>query len=171
MVGADPAWSNAIAGVLPSPFLGDLATIVTNDGSQDGAAAWMLCLASDFLRKNDQVHGPIAAFDFAIHDIEAIGDMWPVMHDMAGMIDAAPIVCASLARFMADRLPAIWARPPWNRHPPLTRTLVIADRTHDLIALFSVGLKPNGSKDPFALRRAANHWLIQVVSPITIGRG
>ena len=171
MLGSDPAWHNAIAGVLPSAFLGDLAMAVTNDGSQDGAAAWMLRLASDFLRKNDRASGPIAAFDFAIHDIEAIGETWPVMHEMAGMIGAEPTVCASLARFMAERLPAIWARPPWIRHPPLTRTLVIADRTHDLVGLFSIGLKPTGSKDPYALRRAANHWLMQVVCPLTVGRG
>lgn len=170
MLGAAPAWNNAIAGVLPSLFLRDLAIVVTNDGSEDGAARWMLQLASDFLRKDDQAHNPIAAFDFAIHDIEAIGDAWPIMHEMARMIDAEPMVCASLARFIADRLPAIWARPAWNRHEAVARALVMADRTHDLVALFSAGLKPNGSKDPYALRRAANHWLMQIVCPRTVGR-
>lgn len=33
--------------------------------------------------------------------------------------------------------------------------LAIADKTDTLIAIFGVGLKPSGAKDPFALRRAA----------------
>lgn len=175
MTDLDPAWQNAVAAVLPSPFIHDLAISVSNDRSDDAAARWLIQLAADFLRKQGKVHGPIAAFDFAAFDIEAIGDAWPMMAKMAELIglDAAmsQTVTTSLARFIADRLPAIWGREPWHRHKPVTRALVLAERTHDLVALFSVGLKPNGSKDPFALRRAANHWLVQVTCPLTVGRG
>lgn len=38
---------------------------------------------------------------------------------------------------------------------PLGRVLAIAERLDTLAGIFAVGLKPTGSKDPFALRRAA----------------
>lgn len=174
MVDPAPAWQNAVAAVLPSLFLRDLAITVSNDRSDDAAARWLIQLAADFLRKQDQAHDPRSAFDFAIFDIEAIGDAWPMMGKMADRIGLDPItartVTASLARFIADRLPAIWGRAPWVRHQPVTRILVLADRTHDLVGLFAAGLKPSGSKDPFALRRAANNWLMQVICPVTGGR-
>ncbi|MGH9607824.1 MAG: glycine--tRNA ligase subunit beta [Terracidiphilus sp.] len=34
--------------------------------------------------------------------------------------------------------------------------LALADRIHTIIAMFGIGMAPTGSKDPFALRRAAN---------------
>ncbi|NCP62849.1 MAG: glycine--tRNA ligase subunit beta [Alphaproteobacteria bacterium] len=37
----------------------------------------------------------------------------------------------------------------------VSRLLALADRLDTLVGFFSVGLKPTGSKDPFALRRAA----------------
>jgi glycyl-tRNA synthetase beta chain len=36
------------------------------------------------------------------------------------------------------------------------QVLGIADRTQTIVAMFSIGLEPTGSKDPYALRRAAN---------------
>jgi len=36
------------------------------------------------------------------------------------------------------------------------QVLGIADRVQTIVAMFSIGLEPTGSKDPFALRRAAN---------------
>ncbi len=38
---------------------------------------------------------------------------------------------------------------------PMTATVNIADRIDTLVAFFSIGEKPTGSRDPFALRRAA----------------
>lgn len=160
-------WANAVHAMLPSPFLSDLAKAVTNDGSDDGASRYLLNLAIRFLHDAGQRHDPIAAFDFACWDFESIGNAWSMMGKMADEIDVDRSVTVTLARFIADRLPSVWASPPWEHHPALTRALVLADRAHDLIGLFAVGLKPNGSKDPFALRRAANHWLKQVVFPIT----
>ena len=34
--------------------------------------------------------------------------------------------------------------------------LGLADRIHTITAMFGIGMAPTGSKDPFALRRAAN---------------
>lgn len=165
-----PAWANAIDMILPSPFIRDLARAVTNDGSDDGAARWLLHMACETLRKHGQNHSPLDAFDFSSCDFEAIGHAWPIMGKAAKLLDVSSHVTVTLSRFIAERLPAIWAREPWIRHPPVTHALTLADRTHDLVGLFSAGLKPNGSKDPYALRRAANHWLMQVVCPVTIGR-
>lgn len=39
--------------------------------------------------------------------------------------------------------------------PKASQLLALADRLDTLVGFFSVGLKPTGSKDPFALRRAA----------------
>lgn len=38
---------------------------------------------------------------------------------------------------------------------PLSRVLAVAERVDTLAGIFAVGLRPTGSKDPFALRRAA----------------
>ncbi|SNS21024.1 Glycyl-tRNA synthetase beta subunit [Sphingomonas laterariae] len=170
MIGLTPSVANATSAVLPSPFISDLAISVTNDGSDDAAARWLLVLTSDFLRNHGQRHSLLDAFDFASTDFEAIGDAWPMMAKMAELVGVDPAITAPLARFVAERLPAIWARGPWIRNAPVTRALILADRTHDLVGLFAAGLKPNGSKDPYALRRAANHWLMQVVCPLTVGR-
>jgi glycyl-tRNA synthetase len=50
-----------------------------------------------------------------------------------------------LPRFAGDELPA--------DHPGLV--VGLADRLDSLVGLFAIGLKPSGTKDPFALRRAA----------------
>src|SRR3546814_8784090 len=38
---------------------------------------------------------------------------------------------------------------------PVTVAVALADKLDTLVAFFAYGLKPTGSKDPFALRRAA----------------
>ncbi|USO01653.1 MAG: glycine--tRNA ligase subunit beta [Alphaproteobacteria bacterium] len=40
-------------------------------------------------------------------------------------------------------------------HTPLGRIVALADRLDTLVGFFGVGIQPTGSKDPFALRRAA----------------
>ncbi len=50
--------------------------------------------------------------------------------------------------------------------------LGIADRIQTIVAMFSIGMAPTGSKDPFALRRAANSIvkiLAESTLPFTIG--
>jgi glycyl-tRNA synthetase beta chain len=49
--------------------------------------------------------------------------------------------------------------------------LGLADRMHTIVAMFSMGLEPTGSKDPFALRRAANgviRILAETSLPLTV---
>ena len=50
--------------------------------------------------------------------------------------------------------------------------LGIADRIQTIVSMFSIGMAPTGSKDPFALRRAANaivKILAESALPLTIG--
>jgi glycyl-tRNA synthetase beta chain len=54
-----------------------------------------------------------------------------------------------------------WQYSPAAVEDPIPPTvegqvLGIADRIQTIVAMFSIGLEPTGSKDPFALRRAAN---------------
>jgi glycyl-tRNA synthetase beta chain len=54
-----------------------------------------------------------------------------------------------------------WQYSPASVEAPIPPTvegqvLGIADRMQTIVAMFSIGLEPTGSKDPFALRRAAN---------------
>jgi glycyl-tRNA synthetase beta chain len=54
-----------------------------------------------------------------------------------------------------------WQYSPAAVEAPIPPTLEgqvlgIADRVQTIVAMFSIGLDPTGSKDPFALRRAAN---------------
>ena len=170
-VASDPslAWQNMVDAIDDGPFVEDLCKAVSNSGNTSDARRWLLTAGVNFLRTNEQPHDVISAYDFIIYDIEAIDRHWPIMHKAAALIGADPAVCLLVARFVADRLPNVWALPAWNRHPPVTSAVILADRSHDLVGLFSVGLKPNGSSDPFALRRAANHWLMQVVCSATAG--
>ncbi len=160
---------NAIDCVLPNMFISDLAKTITNNENEEGAIRWLLTLASECLRKKGKPYSPLEAFDFICYDLESIGKHWPMIHKMISIMEIEVDVAPQLVRFMAERLPALWNRERWKRHNDLTRTLILADRTYDLIGLFSIGLHPNGSKDPYALRRAANHWLMQVIFPVTLG--
>ena len=54
-----------------------------------------------------------------------------------------------------------WQYSPAAVEDPIPPTvegqvLGVADRIQTIVAMFSIGLEPTGSKDPFALRRAAN---------------
>lgn len=50
-----------------------------------------------------------------------------------------------MPRYSGDRLP----------QAPVGIALALADRIDTLLGIFSIGMKPSGDKDPFALRRAA----------------
>lgn len=156
-----PALSNAVgATITEGPFWHDLAQAVTNDGAPDKAAAWAIRFAEDFLRRHGQVATPIAAYDFAMIDFERLAMIWPAARTAA---ESCPIpadhILPALAKFMVERLPAIWEGPRLGRIAPVTLSLALADRIDTLVSMFAAGLKPNGSKDPFALRRAAKEAL------------
>lgn len=163
------AWSNAISCVMTDNSLfADLAKSVCNDPSdRDGAARWLLTFICGFLRENRQADNPIAAFDFAWPDIEALADVWPVMQQAA---DTQPIparhVLPIAARFVVERMPAVWRDGPdyWTG-APATRAVVIADRADTLVGMFAADVKITGSKDPFALRRAAKDFLRCIMMP------
>ena len=48
--------------------------------------------------------------------------------------------------------------------------LAIADKADTIAGMFRLGLEPTGSKDPFALRRAAN-GIVKIVAESTVGLG
>ncbi len=72
-----------------------------------------------------------------------------------------------LPRFAGDELPAT----------PTGQTLAIADKLDTIVGMFGIGQPPTGSKDPFALRRAALGLLRIIIErqlpldlPVLIGR-
>lgn len=137
-----------------SPFMLDLARSVANDGDPDQGARWLWTTLGDG-------QGPWGAWDRYITVVESLGSAWPVMRLACDMFDYPSHI---LARFVAERIPAAMQEHADLRWAsPVSGALVLADRAHDLAGLFSAGLKPNGSKDPYALRRAAKHFIIAAV--------
>ena len=137
-----------------------LAAAVTNDGDEYGAARWLLDIAV--------VHHKISrweAFDMFWYDFEALDRVWPVF-EWAADLHKAHHVLPALARFLCERFPVVWDHPRHKNIAPVTQAVSLADRVDTLVGLFSAGLKPNGSKDPFALRRAAKEVLQIICLPI-----
>ncbi len=165
-----PAWSNAVLAMPSCGFLDDLGSATANDGSADGGARYLLSRVSDFLRSRGQLDGPNQAFDFAIWDVEAIAALWPAFRLSSAQHSAPPETLPTLARFIVDRLPAIWARPWAGWLAPVSRAVALADRIDTLVGMFAIGLAPNGSKDPYALRRAANEIIADTLFPARIGQ-
>lgn len=163
--------SNAVsATITDTPFMIDLAQSVTNDGDPEQAARWLWTSLADG-------QGAWWAWDRYIDAVGALGSVWGVMRLACEAFDYPAHI---LARFVAERIPAAmqetvsfaYWRKEWPNGEmkfsmgwgePVTGALVLADRAHDLAGLFSVGLKPNGSKDPYALRRGAKHFIIAAV--------
>ena len=172
------AWPNAVGCVLTdNEFFVDLAKATTNDASPDGAARWLLSFVCNYLCKRGQSDGPIEAFDFAIPDIEALTYHWPAFRAAAFEYETHGIDVAGqlpqLARYLVERMPTVWdGGHLWEggvlfEQPPVTKALALADRIDTLVGFFGVGIKPSGSKDPFALRRAALNVLRSIMFPIT----
>lgn len=139
------------ATITDNAFFADLGEAIANDGSPDTAAIWLWTMLDDG-------RGPLPTWERYILTVEAIARTWPVMRMAADMFGTNT---ATLARFVAERIPAALntqVDDAWS--PPVTATLVLADTAHDLAGLFHAGLKPNGSKDPYALRRTAKHFII-----------
>ncbi len=72
--------------------------------------------------------------------------------------------------------PIYWQYSPASSEDPIPPTvegqlLGVADRINSVVDMFAIGLKPTGSKDPFALRRAASgivKILAESALPITL---
>lgn len=167
------AWTNALS-AMPGyeAYFSDLARSVTNDDCPDGAARWALSFCCQYLEKRGLAHGPWQAFDLFIYDMEALCRVWPAFRFS---YEAMPIrderALPDLARFLFERLPNIWSGPCLRPVAPVTKAVAIADRIDTLTGLFLAGNKPNGSKDPFALRRAAKELLQMIVFPVTAPLG
>jgi hypothetical protein len=170
------------------PFLASLDKS-TNSGEVGSGGVWLLNFVSDYLKSQKLKSGFLEAYDHCIEDIEALDKIWPIAHEAEqvyrsqGYLAGCESPLPTLARFLVERMPAIWNGPQWlcrveqyatdiipkiyTPHTGITRTLVIVDRMDYLVGFFGIGIMPTGSKDPYALRRAAKHLLMQVLFPIT----
>ncbi len=79
--------------------------------------------------------------------------------ELQGIIGGVYAKAQGLDQRIADAV--YWQYRPANTDDQIPPTiegqiLGLADRIHTIVAMFSVGNAPTGSKDPFALRRAAN---------------
>lgn len=161
-----PAMRNALDCMGDDPFIRDVSAAVSNSGEIDAGKAWLLGVSQNFIEPSPELHNPIKAFDFAIYDFEALAAIWPAFQlaadDWHGNRDCLP----SLARFMAERLPAMWGKENWHWHHPETRCASLADNIVTLVGFWGQGIRPTGSKDPYALRRAAFTILHQILFPI-----
>lgn len=93
------------------------------------------------LAKADLVSELVFEFD----DLQGIAGYYYALNDGESQAVAEAIREQYLPRFAGDDLPA----------SPLGDILALADRIDTLVGIFGIGQPPSGSKDPFALRRAA----------------
>ena len=78
-------------------------------------------------------------------ELQGIMGRYCAQHDRETPEVAQALEEQYLPRFAGDRLPAT----------ATGRTLALADRLDTLLGIFAIGQPPTGTKDPFALRRAA----------------
>lgn len=159
---------NALDAMPGGPFVAAIGRAVCNEGTPREGAAWLLDLGTSFLRSEGvEDAGPWQSFDLLIVDFEQLDRIWPAFILAAQNLPAgAPPVLPGLARFMAERLPNVWRGDHLRPVAPVTRAVALADRIDTLVGLFFAGAKVTGSKDPFALRRAAREVLEMIVFPI-----
>lgn len=159
------AWANAVDCIPDSRFFEDLAQAVSNDPNDvDSAKRWILVLINRYLGSEY----PFDAYDFCICDLERISKCWEAfckaldLHEEQGL-EAKPDTLPALSRYLIERLPAFYDHfeqaPRMSRCRPVTSALRLAHWVDTLIGFFAVGIRPTGSKDPYALRRTANHFL------------
>lgn len=164
--------ANAIYAILPSAFIGDLARAVSNDGDPDTGADWLIDMTAQYLTSQKLAHTPMNAFDHVVWDIDALDRVWPAFaaceaeYRGQGFLAGCESPLPAIARYLTERLPTMWGKQSWERHTPVTRALVLADNIDTLVGFFGIGIKPTGSKDPFALRRAAMAVLYQTLFPV-----
>lgn len=173
MIGSEIAESNenlAFRGF--SAFMPDLARAVSNSGDIESGAAWLCNFVRNFLCSRRQSYGQWAGFVFAASDLGKIDQIWPAFRFAAANCPdpgAAQEMLSHAARYLIERLPHIWAAgdlaPAEFLEKPVTRAVWLADRIDTITAFFSVGIKPSGSKDPFALRRATKEILQCILAP------
>jgi hypothetical protein len=174
--GESHSWANALDGLdLASSFITALSrSSVINSDCPRAAGRWLLSFLTKSTTPNlaDSDIDPIAAFDNFIWDIEALERLWPAIilsledQPCADTIDAE----AKLAEFFVRRLPEAFRKTALYQ-PPVTKAVALADRIDSLCGMFVAGQNPSGSKDPYALRRAALNvlWAILPPTPAVFG--
>jgi hypothetical protein len=164
------AWENmtdCMAATVP-----DLSALVavknSNSGEPREGARWLVKIAADAFGGH-----PIAGYDLGSHDFEMIErKLLPPFRIMLADLPDAQNALPDIADFLVRRLPSIWSRDyikPCDA--PVTKALVMAERIHDIAAAFATNRRPTGSKDPYAIRRAALELLAQVVCEFTTTAG
>lgn len=93
------------------------------------------------LAKCDLLTGLVGEFP----DLQGVMGGYYARHDGESSDVAAAIAAQYQPRFAGDALPAA----------PLGQLLSVADKLDTLVGIFAIGQKPSGTRDPFALRRAA----------------
>ena len=95
--------------------------------------------------------GLLSRCDLVTEMVYEFADMQGIMGRYQAIRDGEPEELAAameeiyLPRFSGDRLP----------ETPTGIAIALADRLDTLTGIFGIGLKPSGTKDPFALRRAS----------------
>jgi hypothetical protein len=162
------ACDNAVYAMLSdNAYFKALSLSVTNDGSVDGASRWLLNIGCQFLRDQSLPDGVWQSYDNFIYDFEALSKIWPAFEFAAEQCPiAADHIMPILARFLAERLPVVWDGDHIKPVAPVTKAVALADNIDTLVSLFAAEVTCNGSKDPFALRRAAKTVLQCIVFPV-----
>lgn len=164
--------ANAVSAIQHGPFILALAQAVSNDGNPDTGAGWLIDMTAQYLESQKLPHSPINAFDHVVWDAEALDQIFPAFAECEaayraqGFLAGCESPLPAISRYLAERLPTMWNKQSWNWHAELTRALVLADNIDTLVGFFGIGIKPTGSKDPFALRRAAMAVLYQTLFPV-----
>ncbi len=95
--------------------------------------------------------GLLAKFDLATDmvgefpELQGVMGSYYALHHGENNIISAAIRDHYLPRFAGDALPS----------SDIAQTVAIADKIDSLVAIFGIGQKPTGDKDPYGLRRAA----------------
>ena len=105
-----------------------------------GADAGLAARAGE-LCKSDLVSEMVGEFD----DLQGVMGRYYALNDSEDSAIADALLEQYLPRFSGDSIPAT----------EVGATLALADRLDTLVAIFSIGQQPSGSRDPFALRRAS----------------
>lgn len=93
------------------------------------------------LCKSDLVSEMVGEFD----DLQGVMGRYYALNDGEDSAVAEALMEQYLPRFAGDHIPAT----------DVGAALALADRLDTLVAIFSIGQRPSGSRDPFALRRAS----------------
>lgn len=117
--------------------IANLAAIIAdviNTNAQFAERAGLLC-------KADLVSEMVLEFD----DLQGIAGAYYALNDGEDAQVATAIRTHYLPQQLGDAVPA----------DDISAAVALADRIDSLVGIFGIGLHPTGSKDPFALRRAA----------------